>query len=84
MSPTVTAAYPAIATVWGGSQSARTIHFFSFAFVALFAIGHVLMATRAGFGRQLLALTIGSTRDATRPDRTATPRDAHRSESTAP
>jgi len=84
MSPTVTAAYPAIATVWGGSQSARTIHFFTFAFVALFAIGHVLMAARAGFGRQLLALTIGSARDATRPDRTATPRDAHRSESTAP
>ena len=83
MSPTVTAAYPAIATVWGGSQSARTIHFFTFAFVALFAIGHVLMAARAGFGRQLLALTIGSARDATRPDRTATPRDAHRSEITA-
>jgi len=62
MSPAVTAAYPVIASVWGGSQSARTIHFFTFAFLAVFAVGHVLMAARAGFGRQLVALTIGSTR----------------------
>jgi thiosulfate reductase cytochrome b subunit len=68
MSPAVTAAYPVIASVWGGSQSARTIHFFAFAAVAVFAIGHVLMTARAGFGRQLVALTIGSARadDATR------------------
>ena len=40
MSPAVTAAYPFIASVWGGSQSARTIHFFAFALVAAFTIGH--------------------------------------------
>ena len=61
MSPAVTAAYPFIASAWGGSQSARTIHFFAFALVAAFAIGHVLMTARAGFGRQLRALTIGET-----------------------
>jgi thiosulfate reductase cytochrome b subunit len=84
MSPAVAAAYPAIATVWGGSQSARTIHFFTFALVALFAIGHVLMTARAGFGRQLLALTIGSTRagSATGRDRAATPDDAQSTERT--
>jgi thiosulfate reductase cytochrome b subunit len=60
MSPAVTAAYPLIASVWGGSQSARTIHFFAFAAVAAFAIGHVLMTARAGFARQLRALTFGS------------------------
>jgi len=59
MSPAITAAYPFVASVWGGAQSARTIHFFAFALVAAFAIGHVLMAARAGFGRQLRALTIG-------------------------
>jgi thiosulfate reductase cytochrome b subunit len=59
MSPAVTAAYPFIANVWGGSQSARTIHFFAFALVAAFTIGHLLMTVRAGFGRQLRALTIG-------------------------
>jgi thiosulfate reductase cytochrome b subunit len=61
MSPAITAAYPFLASVWGGAQSARTIHFFAFALVAAFAIGHVLMTARAGFGRQLRALTIGET-----------------------
>ena len=61
MSPAITAAYPFLASVWGGAQSARTIHFFAFALVAAFVIGHVLMTARAGFGRQLLALTIGET-----------------------
>ena len=61
MSPALTAAYPFLASVWGGAQSARTIHFFAFALVAAFAIGHVLMSARAGFGRQLRALTIGET-----------------------
>jgi thiosulfate reductase cytochrome b subunit len=59
MSPAVTAAFPFIASVWGGAQSARTIHFFAFALVAAFTIGHLLMTVRAGFGRQLRALTIG-------------------------
>ena len=59
MSPAITAAYPFLASLWGGAQSARTIHFFAFALVAAFAIGHVLMTARAGFGRQLRALTIG-------------------------
>jgi thiosulfate reductase cytochrome b subunit len=61
MSPAITAAYPFVASVWGGAQSARTIHFFAFALVGAFAICHVLMAARAGFGRQLRALTIGET-----------------------
>jgi thiosulfate reductase cytochrome b subunit len=59
MSPAITAAYPVFASVWGGAQSARTIHFFAFALVLAFVIGHVLMAARAGFGRQLRALTFG-------------------------
>lgn len=59
MSPAATAAYPFIANVWGGSQSARTIHFFAFALVAAFTIGHLLMSVRAGFWRQVRALTIG-------------------------
>jgi len=59
MSPAVTAAYPFIASVWGGSQSARTVHFFAFAVVVAFALGHLLMTARAGFWRQLRALTFG-------------------------
>jgi thiosulfate reductase cytochrome b subunit len=86
MSPAVTAAYPIIASVWGGSQSARTIHFFAFAAIAVFAIGHVLMAARAGFGRQLRALTIGGARAGHTAGRehAETPRSAQLAERTAP
>jgi thiosulfate reductase cytochrome b subunit len=85
MSPAVTAAYPSIASVWGGSQSARTIHFFAFAAIAAFAIGHVLMTARAGFGRQLRALTIGGARTGvtSRRDRAETSRRKQHSERTA-
>ena len=53
------AAYPFVASVWGGAQSARTIHFIGFAALLLFTAGHVLMAARSGFGRQIRALTWG-------------------------
>ena len=60
MSPAITAAYPVVAGVWGGAQSARTIHFFVFAALLLFTVGHLLMAARSGLGRQLRALTWGN------------------------
>jgi len=45
--------------LFGGSQSARTIHFFVFAALALFLIVHVVMVALSGFGRQMRAMTIG-------------------------
>lgn len=59
MSPAITAAYPFVAGVWGGAQSARTIHFFTFIALTLFTVGHLFFAARSGFGRQLRALTWG-------------------------
>ena len=59
MSPAVTAAYPWVAGVWGGAQSARTIHFFAFAALVLFTLGHLVMAARSGLVRQIRALTWG-------------------------
>jgi thiosulfate reductase cytochrome b subunit len=59
MSPAIAAAYPFVASIWGGAQSARTIHFFLFVALALFTAGHLLLAARSGFGRQLRALTWG-------------------------
>ena len=59
MAPAVTAAYPLVAGIWGGAQSARTIHFFVFVALVLFTAGHLLLASRAGFGRQIRALTWG-------------------------
>ena len=48
LSPAVTAAYPALFTIFGGRQSARTIHFFAADLLALFLVVHVIMTIRAG------------------------------------
>jgi thiosulfate reductase cytochrome b subunit len=62
MSPTVVAAWPVLLDLFGGSQSARTIHFFVFALVVLFLFAHVAMVLLSGFGRQLRAMTLGGPR----------------------
>lgn len=59
MSPTVTASYPFLLDLFGGYQSARTIHFFGFAVLLLFLIVHLLMVLLSGPGRQLRAMTLG-------------------------
>ena len=60
MSPAVTAAYPFLLDVFGGYQTARTIHFFGFAALVLFLLVHVAMVIATGFGRQLRAMTWGN------------------------
>lgn len=59
MSPAVTAAVPGLLDLFGGSQSARTLHFFSFATLVLFVVVHVAMVALTGFKRQVRAMTIG-------------------------
>jgi thiosulfate reductase cytochrome b subunit len=59
MSPTITSAYPFLAQVFGGSQSARTIHFFLAVALVLFLAVHLLMVIKSGFKRQMRAMTIG-------------------------
>jgi thiosulfate reductase cytochrome b subunit len=59
MSPTVTAAYPVLSDVFGGQQTARTLHFFGFAALVLFLLGHVTMVILSGFRRQVRAMTLG-------------------------
>jgi len=59
MSPAVNAAYPLLQAVWGGSQSARTIHFFTFSALMFFLLIHVLMVIMSGFRRHLRAMTLG-------------------------
>jgi thiosulfate reductase cytochrome b subunit len=49
MSPAVTAAYPVLFTMFGGRQSARTVHFFAADLLVLFLIAHVTMTIREGF-----------------------------------
>ena len=59
MSPALTAALPGLLDLFGGSQSARTIHFFVFALLLLFLIAHLVMVVLSGFRRQMRAMTIG-------------------------
>jgi len=59
MSPAVTAAYPFLQEIFGGHQSARTVHFFGFSALVLFVLVHLVMVALTGFRRQLLAMTLG-------------------------
>ena len=59
MSPAVSAAVPMLPAVFGGTQSARTLHFIGFGTVALFVVLHLAMVMLTGFGRQIRAMTIG-------------------------
>lgn len=59
MSPAVTASAPFLLQLFGGYQSARTIHFFTFAALVLFVGVHIVMVVRSGFKRQIRAITVG-------------------------
>lgn len=59
MSPAVTAALPFLLRLFGGYQSARTIHFFTFVALLLFVFVHIVMVIKSGFRRQIRAMTVG-------------------------
>jgi thiosulfate reductase cytochrome b subunit len=59
MSPAITAAYPALLDCFGGSQSARTIHFFAFTALVLFLVVHLAMVLLTGFRRQMRTMILG-------------------------
>jgi thiosulfate reductase cytochrome b subunit len=59
LSPAVTAAYPGLFALFGGRQSARTIHFFAADFLLLFLIIHVAMTIRSGFVKNIRAMIVG-------------------------
>lgn len=60
MSPAITAAWPWLLTLFGGYQSARTMHFVAFCALVLFVLGHLAMVIASGFRRQLRAITLGT------------------------
>src|SRR5262249_16062383 len=62
MSPAVTAAAPFIVNVFGGRQTARTIHFAITILLVLFAVAHVMMVWRSGFRNQVGAMLTGKRR----------------------
>jgi thiosulfate reductase cytochrome b subunit len=59
MSPAVTSVLPAIVTIVGGQQSARTMHFFAASFLGLFLVIHILMVSLAGFVVRTRAMITG-------------------------
>jgi thiosulfate reductase cytochrome b subunit len=59
MSPAMTAAAPLLTLLFGGYQSARTIHFFTFAALVGFVLVHLVMVVASGFRRQLRGMTLG-------------------------
>lgn len=59
MSPAFTGAFPASVTVFGGQQSARTIHFFVTVSLVFFLVVHIMMVFLAGFGNRMRAMITG-------------------------
>jgi thiosulfate reductase cytochrome b subunit len=59
MAPAITAAHPWLLTLFGGYQSARSVHFLLAVTLVLFVAAHVMMVVKSGFGRQLRGMTLG-------------------------
>jgi len=59
MSPAIVAMFPATVTLFGGQQSARTIHFFGSLFLVMFLFVHIAMVFRAGFVNRTRAMFTG-------------------------
>jgi len=59
MSPAVVSAIPATVTVFGGQQSARTIHFFVSILLVFFLVVHIVMVCVSGFRERMRAMILG-------------------------
>jgi len=59
MSPAIVSVFPALVTMLGGQQSARTIHFVAADLLVLFLLVHVAMICRAGFSTSVRAMITG-------------------------
>lgn len=65
MSPAFVSAIPETVTIFGGQQSARTIHFFVTLALVLFLLIHVVMIVLAGFWTRTRAMITGRTSERT-------------------
>jgi thiosulfate reductase cytochrome b subunit len=59
MSPAIVSVFPFLVTVFGGQQSARTIHFFISVALVLFLVVHIAMVCLAGFKNRTRAMITG-------------------------
>ena len=59
MSPAVTSVFPFVASVLGGQQTARTVHFFVACALVLFLVVHVAAVYQTGFKSRMRAMITG-------------------------
>jgi len=59
MSPAITSVFPIFVNIFGGFQSARTLHFFAANFLVLFLFIHIAMVILAGFTKRCRAMITG-------------------------
>jgi thiosulfate reductase cytochrome b subunit len=59
MSPSLTSVFPQLVTVFGGQETARTLHFFLANLLVLFLVAHVVMVILGGFKTRMLAMITG-------------------------
>ncbi|WP_296703799.1 cytochrome b/b6 domain-containing protein [Algoriphagus sp.] len=59
MSPALTAAFPFLLEIFGGYQTARTIHFFTSLSLEIFLVVHLMMIILSGFKDQMKYMTLG-------------------------
>ncbi len=56
MSPAVTSVFPIVVEMFGGQQSARTIHFFVSLLLVVFVVVHIFMVFVSGFAMRMRAM----------------------------
>jgi len=59
MSPAITSVFPVFVTIFGGHQTARTLHFVVANFLVLFLLVHIAMVILAGFTKRMRAMITG-------------------------
>ena len=59
MSPAIASVVPVVVKVFGGQQSARTLHFFVASLLVLFVLTHIVMVLLAGFTNRMRAMITG-------------------------
>jgi thiosulfate reductase cytochrome b subunit len=59
MSPGMDAAFPILIDMFGGRQTARTIHFISASFIVLFVVVHLVMVLITGVWNNVRSMITG-------------------------
>jgi thiosulfate reductase cytochrome b subunit len=59
MSPGIDAALPALVYIFGGRQSARTVHFMSASLLVLFVVIHIAMVILSGTWNNIRSMITG-------------------------